>query len=79
MYRKPGKSLLVVAGWQTTNETLQVTLNYDWNALGIDESSAVLSAPSIPSFQNETMYEPNDLIPIGYQLGWIFILEEKSK
>ena len=76
VYRKKDKTLVSVASW--ANETVDVTLQIDWKALGIEPSKARLYVPAIPDFQDEAVYNTTDSITIQAGKGYLIIIEGKS-
>ncbi len=69
--------LIALASWAA--ETANVPLHIDWNAIGIDSSKALLTAPAIDAFQEAATYRPNDEIPIPPGRGLLLILSASSK
>jgi hypothetical protein len=68
-YLKPGKALVAIASW--ASDTVAVRLRIDWRALGIDSSTAMLTAPGIERFQPEARFRPEDAIRIVPGKGWM--------
>ncbi len=73
IYRKPHKTLIVIASW--ARETTSVALHIDWKSLGLDPSRAVLHAEAISGFQPETKFDLNKPITVEPGKGWLLILE----
>jgi hypothetical protein len=65
-----------VASWN--DHSAPFLFKFDWEKLGIDSSKAVLVAPAIKDFQNYTIFNPVDSIPIDPGKGWLFYLREKK-
>ena len=49
--KKGAKALIVLADWDELSRDVSCTLTYDWDALGLDQASASLSAPLLPPFR----------------------------
>jgi hypothetical protein len=73
VYKKNGQTLIALASWATNQ--INVTLTIDWTALGINQSTATLTAPAITSFQNAAQYAPGAAIPVGVGGGWLLIVQ----
>jgi hypothetical protein len=76
LYQKKSSSLISVASWN--DYPVRFLFNIDWETLGIDSAKAVLVAPEIKDFQNYTIFNPGDSIPIEPQKGWLFYVREKN-
>ncbi|MBS0664416.1 MAG: hypothetical protein JSR48_14215 [Verrucomicrobia bacterium] len=75
VYRKPGRSLIVLASWAA--DPAEVRLSVDWKALGLDPAKTVLTAPSLDGLQEAKSFGPQDPIPILPAKGAFLIAEEK--
>ncbi len=73
VYQKESSALISLASW--ASETVQVRLQIDWAALGLDAARARLSAPEIPDFQEAASFSPTDAIPIEPGKGWFLELK----
>lgn len=72
VYKKKGQSLVAIASWcGTTN----IQLSIDYGALGINSSTAMLTAPAITAFQNSARFKPHDPIPVEAGKGWLLYLK----
>jgi len=76
-YVKKGTTLVSVASWAP--KTARVRLIVDWKALGLDPTRAHFYAPSVPGFQDEALFGPDDLIPVRPRRGWMFIVDEQAR
>jgi hypothetical protein len=76
VYQKDGKSLISVASW--AGEPVNIILQYDWKALGIDPSKAVLVAPCVKDFQEARTFRPDEPIPVEPKKGWLLYIKEKD-
>jgi hypothetical protein len=54
---------------------LQVHLQIDWRALGLDPARARLAAPSIASFQPAMEFGADETIPVEAGKGWLLVVE----
>ena len=73
VYKKNGKALVSIASWADTD--VDITLNIDWQKLGIDPSKATLVAPAVKNFQPAKTFSPTDKITVEKNKGWLFILQ----
>lgn len=71
---REGKTMIALASW--AKKDADITLQIDWEQLGIDPAKAKLTAPEITGFQNSFTLSPTDKIRIPKDKGYIFILEE---
>jgi len=75
-YQKVDSSLISVASWN--DKPVKFLFNFDWKTLEIDPAKAILVAPGIKDFQNYTLFNPADSIPVEPGKGWLFYLRHKS-
>ncbi len=75
VYKKDKKVLLSVASWG--NEKIDVKLDFDWKALGINPEKARLTTLVIRDVQKKVDFKITDKIPVEPKKGWLLILEEK--
>jgi hypothetical protein len=68
-YVKPGAALIALASW--SREAVHCRLEFDWNALGLDRTTALLRAPAIPGFQPAAQFNPGDAVPVEPGKGWL--------
>ncbi|MCX5771974.1 MAG: DUF6067 family protein [Candidatus Hydrogenedentes bacterium] len=68
-YVKPGETLLAIASWAESD--VEVHLEFDWAALGLDSSKATLTASEISEFQPAASFAPADAIPVKAGRGWL--------
>lgn len=79
-YVRPGISTLIaIASWNETD--IEITLQIEWNKLGLESENCEMIAPFIPSFNraNTTVRFPVDkplLVP-SYQ-GWLLKIQPKQ-
>jgi hypothetical protein len=72
-YVKKGGVLVSLASW--AKEKTDVRLDIDWQALGITENDAKITAPLIADFQPEAAFQPGDPIPVEPGKGWLLIVK----
>ncbi|MFT3933034.1 MAG: DUF6067 family protein [Chitinophagaceae bacterium] len=75
VYKKKGFALIALASWADT--TTDVKLQIDWNALGIDENKAVITAPGIINFQPQQQFDKGGTISIEKNKGWLLLVKEQ--
>jgi len=68
-YVRDGRTMIALATW--AKERVDVTLAIDWAALGIDPTTAMLSAPAIDGFQEARRFKPGEPVPIEPGKGWV--------
>lgn len=73
VYRRDGRSLVALASWAA--EPVNVRLQVDWPALGLDPAKAKIRAPAIADFQPNRDWTPSDAIPVEPRRGWLVVLE----
>jgi len=75
VYKKRGAALVALASW--SGEDATVTLNIDWQKLGIDPGHATIEAPAIANFQPSRRFAPGDPIPVEKGKGWLLIIRAR--
>lgn len=73
-YVKDNKILISLASW--ANRSVDVALEIDWDAIGLDKGKVRLSAPAIENFQAEKVFNIHEKIPIEAKKGWLIIIEK---
>jgi hypothetical protein len=73
VYVGRGRSLISIASWAAADEP--VRLSFDWQALGLDPTKTVLTAPEIAGFQPAAHFKPGDSIPVPKGKGWLLYVE----
>jgi hypothetical protein len=68
-YVKPGKTLIALASWAP--EKVDVRLQLDWQALGLDASKVRLLAPEVKDFQPAKEWRVGEPISIEPKRGWL--------
>ena len=72
VYRHNGeRTLISLATWEDSDA--KVTLDVDWQALGLDPSKVILHAPAIEGFQAEASWKPGDEITVPKGKGLLII------
>lgn len=64
-----GRALVSIASWAA--EPVEVTLEIDWQALGIDPDSATITAEPIEQFQERRSFAVGAPIPVAPGRGWL--------
>ncbi len=72
-YVKEGRTLIALGSWAPGS--VDVKLDIDWQAIGLDPASCVLRAPAIKHFQPEHSWTPGEPIAIEHVKGWLIIVE----
>jgi hypothetical protein len=72
-YVKNGKTLISLASW--AKEAVNIKLDIDWGAIGIDPSKAKLTAPPIEAFQEGRSFVIGEQIPVEPAKGWLILVE----
>ena len=72
VYQRSGAALVSLASWAPEDRT--VTLNIDWQKLGIDPGHARIEAPAIANFQPARKFAPGESFPVEKGKGWIIII-----
>lgn len=67
-----GRAMVSIASW--AESPVEVRLDIDWDALGLDPGRAVISAPAIENFQNAGTFNPSEAIPVEPGRGWLLII-----
>lgn len=71
-YLKKGRALVAVASWAP--DTVDVTLRFDWRALGIDQRLATITAPAIERLQDAASFRPGARMRIAPGKGKLLIV-----
>lgn len=73
VYIKKDKTLVSIASW--ASEPVDIILEVDWQALGLDPSKARVYAPPIEDFQDRREWDPDSTINVEPGKGWLLVLE----
>lgn len=77
-YVHRGRSVaLAVASW--ADEQVDVKLDLDWDAIGLDPNEVTISRPRIDFFQEELPGTVLDLLPIEPARGWIIVIDRAHR
>lgn len=74
-YRKPGKVLLSIGNY--SDEVKEVTLNFDWEQLGLNPENITLVAPDIKDMQPASQWNINESIRVLPRKGWLIYMVGK--
>jgi hypothetical protein len=73
VYKKPGLALISIASWADT--TVNIQLQIDWKALGIDPARATITAPAIENFQPAKRFTKDENITVEKNKGWLIVVK----
>jgi hypothetical protein len=73
VYQGEGISLVSIASW--AEPAVEIALDLDWEALGIEEEKARIYAPAIPDFQEQSSFLPGEKISVEPGKGWLLIVK----
>lgn len=73
VYKKQGTALIALASWADT--TVNIKLQVDWKALGIDADKAVIEAAAINNFQPARRFAIDEAIPVEKNKGWLLVVK----
>ena len=73
VYQGDGSTVLSMASW--ADQTVDVNLEIDFEALGIDAKTARINAPAIKDFQEQASFRLGEKIPVEPGKGWILIIQ----
>ena len=74
-YVNDGEMLISVASW--ADKGIDVVLEINWAAIGLDKSKVNFHAPEIKNFQIEKSFEIHEPIPLEPKKGLLIIVDEK--
>ena len=74
VYQRPERALISIASW--VQDPVEVKLEIDWEALGLDSDKTQLHAHAMPDFQEAATFAHDAPIPISPGRGWLLVLEE---
>ncbi len=75
-YVRDGRAMVAIASWATGK--VDARLSIDWKALGIDPSTARITAPEIAGFQPGRAFLPGASIPIDPGKGWLLVIDRSG-
>ena len=71
-YVKDGMTIVSIGNFSERDKTVSLTI--DWKAIGINPASAVITAPKLPAFQEETVFKAGQRIPVKAKEGWMLVI-----
>jgi len=74
IYKKEHKVLVSIASW--ANDDVNVKLNINWKALGINPGKATITAPAIKNFQPAAQFMDGQDIKVEKGKGWLLVIKE---
>jgi hypothetical protein len=77
VYARPGRALIALGSWAP--EPVHVSLQVNWEALGLDPTGCRLMAPPIKRFQRAARFDPAGRIPVPAGKGWLLILHTERQ
>lgn len=75
-YRKPGKVLISIGNY--SDETKEVTLEFDWRQLGLNPDNITMIAPEIKDMQPAAQWSIDGSVRIEPRKGWLIYLDTES-
>ncbi|HQL72965.1 MAG TPA: DUF6067 family protein [Phycisphaerae bacterium] len=76
-YVRKGRTLISIASWAP--QPVQVKLDIDFKALGLDPAKAHLYAPVVNGFQGESLFQPGQAVPLAPGKGWLLWVDEQAR
>ncbi len=73
IYKKDKKVMISLASW--AKEEVNIKLSIDWNALGLEKTKVMLTAPEIKNFQSAATFTDGQDIKIPKGKGWLIIVQ----
>lgn len=74
-FMKKDSVLIAIGNFDPADQ--QVKLTFDWNALDLDRTKAILEAPEVEHFQTKQAWSVSQAIPVRGKEGLLLILKEK--
>jgi hypothetical protein len=72
-YKKEGKILLSIGNYN--DEVKDVTLNFDWEQLGITPENKTLVAPEVKDMQPASKWKIDESIRVQPRKGWLIYIK----
>ncbi len=66
------RAMIALASW--ARDIVDVRLEIDWKALGLDPGRSRLRAPAIDKFQPSAEFKPGDTIRVEPGKGWLLVV-----
>jgi hypothetical protein len=76
-YVRQGKTLVSLASWAANPVTPRLSI--DCAALGLDPAKVHLYAPYVAGFQPESLFKPQDPIPVVPGRGWLLVIDHQQR
>jgi hypothetical protein len=73
VWLKKGKVMIALASW--AQQDTVVSLQIDWQRLGLDPDHVTISAPAIKNFQEGRSFRKDEAIPVPKGKGWLLVME----
>ena len=73
VYQRENKAMVSIASW--AEKKVDVKLEIDWEALGIDPNEATISAPAVKDFQDQVSFKVGEDIPLEPGKGWLLVIQ----
>ncbi len=73
VYKKDGAALISIASWADADT--EIELQIDWKQLGINATTATITAPEIQNFQPAKTFVITDKIKVEKNKGWLLIIK----
>lgn len=74
VYKKQGAALVAIASWADQDE--KVSLNIDWQKLGIDPAKASISIPEVVNFQQAQQLTRQSEITVPKAKGYLIVIKQ---
>ncbi len=73
IYKKDHSALVSIASW--AKDDVNIKLQIDWKALGIDPAKATITAPEVKNFQQAASFKDGDEIKVEKGKGWLLVIK----
>ncbi|HTI57457.1 glycoside hydrolase domain-containing protein [Mucilaginibacter sp.] len=74
VYKKDKSALIAIASWAA--DDVNIKLQIDWKALGIDPPKATITAPEVMNFQPKAEFQDGQDIKVQKGKGWMIVVRE---
>ncbi len=75
VYKKQGAALIAIASW--AEQDVKVSLNIDWNKLGINPAKAIITIPEVQNFQTKASLTAQSEIDVPKGKGLLIVVKEQ--
>lgn len=76
LFKGEDVSIIAVANWSDVNQTTQLTIN--WNKLGYNESTSIISIPYISDYQQSTVDFSLESLEIPAKQGYLIVIKNNN-